>query len=53
VLTLEERHRTFASNPFRVETFFLYSSILTREGAIHTKEATYPFSLPPSAISSL
>ncbi len=53
VLALEERYRSFASNPFRVETFFLYSSVLTREGAVHTKEATYPLILQPSPISSL
>ncbi len=52
VLALEERHRTFASSPFRVEAFFLYSSILTREGAVHTKEATYPLTFTPSPTSS-
>ena len=42
VLSLEERHRTFASDPFPVGAFYLYSSILTREGAIHKREAAYP-----------
>jgi 2'-5' RNA ligase len=42
VLSLEDRHRTFASDPFRVAEFYLYSSVLTRDGAIHRREAAYP-----------
>ncbi len=42
VLALEERHRSFASAPFRVTEFYLYSSVLTRDGAIHRREAAYP-----------
>ncbi len=48
VLALEERHRTFASAPFQVAEFHLYSSILTRDGAIHKREATYPLRSPAS-----
>ena len=32
----------FGSSEFRVDAFCLYSSILTRNGAIHQLEATYP-----------
>lgn len=32
----------FESEPFRVEEFHLYSSLLTSKGAIHQVEATYP-----------
>ncbi len=42
VFALEELHRSFASVPFQVTEFYLYSSILTRDGAIHKREATYP-----------
>jgi 2'-5' RNA ligase len=42
VLSLEERHRAFASDAFPVGDFYLYSSILTRDGAIHKREAAYP-----------
>ncbi len=41
VLALEERHQGFACAPFQVTEFYLYSSILTRDGAIHKREATY------------
>lgn len=44
VLALEERQREFATPAFPVGEFYLYSSILTRDGAIHTREATYPLS---------
>jgi 2'-5' RNA ligase len=44
VLSLEERHRDFGGGSFTVTAFHLYSSILTRSGAIHTREATYPLS---------
>ena len=46
VLALEERHRRFASVPFQVTEFYLYSSVLTREGAIHRREAAYPLRSP-------
>ncbi|MCM2356922.1 MAG: RNA 2',3'-cyclic phosphodiesterase [Geobacteraceae bacterium] len=42
VLALEQRQGEFASTPFPVTEFHLYSSTLTREGAIHTREASYP-----------
>lgn len=42
VFALEERHRLFNAGPFPVGEFSLYSSTLTREGAIHQREATYP-----------
>ncbi len=38
----EERHRDFALPPFTVTAFYLYSSVLTPKGALHTREATYP-----------
>ena len=41
VALLEEGNRLFSAGPFTVEEFLLYSSTLTREGAIHTKEAVY------------
>ena len=40
VAVLEEKHRPFVAGPFPVGEFYLYSSILTREGAIHKREAT-------------
>ncbi len=46
VFALEERHRSFASPPFQVTEFYLYSSILTRDGAIHKREAAYPLGDP-------
>ena len=39
--SFEERHSGFASAPFEVDAFYLYSSVLTREGATHRREATY------------
>ena len=42
VIALEERYRDFDAGPFPVTEFHLYSSALTRNGAIHTREATYP-----------
>jgi RNA 2',3'-cyclic 3'-phosphodiesterase len=44
VIALEEKHRQFSAGPFPVAEFYLYSSTLTREGAIHRREATYPLS---------
>ena len=44
VAALEEKHRQFSAGPFTVREFYLYSSTLTREGAIHRREATYPLS---------
>lgn len=41
VLALEERHQGFSCAPFQVTEFYLYSSILTRDGAIHKREAAY------------
>lgn len=37
----EKLHAGFACPSFPVEEFILYSSLLTRSGAIHTKEAVY------------
>jgi RNA 2',3'-cyclic 3'-phosphodiesterase len=42
VAALEERFRDFGAGPFTVTEFHLYSSALTRAGAIHTREGTYP-----------
>lgn len=42
VATFEKRHRGFALPPFTVTAFYLYSSVLTPKGAIHTRETTYP-----------
>ena len=42
VAACEERFGAFRAEPFPVEEFHLYSSTLTREGAIHTREASYP-----------
>jgi RNA 2',3'-cyclic 3'-phosphodiesterase len=41
VASIEERQRDFTAGPFPVEEFYLYSSLLTREGAIHKREAEY------------
>lgn len=41
VTALEERQHLFSAGPFPVEEFYLYSSILTHDGAIHKREATY------------
>lgn len=35
-------HGLFRLEPFRVEGFVLYSSFLSRSGAIYTPEAHYP-----------
>ena len=40
VAMLEEKHQLFVAGPFPVGEFYLYSSTLTREGAIHKREAT-------------
>jgi len=37
----EKLHAGFACPAFEVDEFILYSSLLTRSGAIHTKEAVY------------
>ncbi len=37
-----EAHSQFRSNPFIVENFHLYSSILGRKGAVHRIEVSYP-----------
>ncbi len=42
VVAFEERFGAFRTEPFPVREFYLYSSTLTREGAIHTREASYP-----------
>ncbi|HEY6872300.1 MAG TPA: RNA 2',3'-cyclic phosphodiesterase [Geobacteraceae bacterium] len=42
VAAFEERHAAFRAGPFPVAEFHLYSSSLTRAGAIHTREASYP-----------
>jgi 2'-5' RNA ligase len=36
------QHALFAEPPFMVEAFHLYSSRLTRDGAFHTIEASFP-----------
>ena len=36
------RNAFFASGPFTVDAFHLYSSALTAKGAIHRREASYP-----------
>jgi RNA 2',3'-cyclic 3'-phosphodiesterase len=41
---LEDRCRQFSAGPFPVTQFYLYSSTLTRSGAIHAREETYPLS---------
>ncbi|HEX2769799.1 MAG TPA: RNA 2',3'-cyclic phosphodiesterase [Geobacteraceae bacterium] len=40
VAVLEEKHNLFVAEPFPVGEFYLYSSTLAREGAIHKREAT-------------
>jgi 2'-5' RNA ligase len=37
----------FASSEFEVDAFCLYSSFLTRKGAVHQVEAGYDLSMPP------
>ncbi len=46
VEAFERVHGRFASEPFPVREFHLYSSTLTPKGAIHRREKTYP--LPPA-----
>ena len=41
VAAMEEKEHLFNSGPFPVDEFYLYSSILSRDGAIHKREATY------------
>lgn len=41
VQRFESEHGAFASPTFPVDRFVLYSSTLTRQGAIHTSEAEY------------
>ncbi len=41
ITALEERFKDFGAAPFVVTEFYLYSSVLTRSGAIHTREGTY------------
>lgn len=41
VAVLEESYRDFSAGPFPVGEFYLYSSTLTRNGAIHTREASF------------
>lgn len=41
IARLEGKHRQFSAGPFPVEEFYLYSSILNRDGAIHRREAAY------------
>ena len=41
ISALEERFKDFGAAPFVVTEFYLYSSVLTRSGAIHTREGTY------------
>jgi len=38
-------HHAFQTNPFTVQAFHLYSSLLTPQGAIHTRERSYPLCL--------
>lgn len=40
-------HASFASEPFAVDAFHLYSSTLTPTGAIHRREASYPLERQP------
>ena len=41
------RHAAFSAGPFAVKEFLLYSSVLTREGSIHTVEERYPLMAAP------
>jgi 2'-5' RNA ligase len=43
VLAFEEKHGGFETPAFPVKVFYLYSSTLSREGAVHKREATYAF----------
>jgi 2'-5' RNA ligase len=40
-------HALFTAGPFPVDSFHLYSSVLTPKGAHHTLEASYPLSATP------
>lgn len=40
--TFEGRYRDYTSPPFAISEFVLYSSRLTPQGAVHTREAAYP-----------
>ncbi len=42
VCAFEVKERAFALEPFTVTEFALYSSLLTHDGAIHTKEVSFP-----------
>ncbi|HJV36809.1 RNA 2',3'-cyclic phosphodiesterase [Geomonas sp.] len=42
VLQFEKSHAALSCPTFEVGEFILYSSVLTRQGAIHTREAVYP-----------
>ena len=44
IAALEERFKDFGAAPFAITEFYLYSSVLTRNGAIHTREGTYRLS---------
>ncbi len=35
-------HNLFASEPFAVDSFALFSSLLSRNGAVYRAEASYP-----------
>jgi 2'-5' RNA ligase len=38
----EQRQAAFRATVIPVDEFHLYSSVLTRDGAVHRREATYP-----------
>lgn len=42
-----ERHQRFVADTIRVETFSLFSSVLSRDGAVYQVEATYPVRRTP------
>ncbi len=42
-----ERNKRFASDPMTVEAFSLFSSVLSRDGAVYQVEATYPMRRTP------
>jgi RNA 2',3'-cyclic 3'-phosphodiesterase len=48
VKSFELRNGNLSCVPFQVSEFVLYSSVLTRHGAIHSKEAVYPCSEAPT-----
>lgn len=45
LMAIEEKLKDFSSAPFPVTEFHLYSSTITRSGASHKREATYPLLL--------